>query len=101
MDNDEICSLMISFSVLMVWECKVLDELLSYIKHNHDKFNNNQLIQLASSGKYMFSLKNHTELYKLIHDACVNSKQRFNDNQMKILRKVYKDDGILTNSFFV
>jgi hypothetical protein len=102
MENDEICSLMISFSVLMVWESKILDEILSYIKNNHDKFNNNQLIQLASSGKYIFSLKNrHTELYKLIHDACVNSKHRFNDNQIKILRKIFKDDGIINNSIFV
>ena len=44
MDKDEICSLVISFSVLMVWESKIVDELLSYIKYNVQSFNNNQLL---------------------------------------------------------
>ena len=97
MDKDEICSLVISFSVLMVWESKIVDELLSYIKYNVQSFNNNQLLQLASSGKFIFSQDRYTELYKIIHDACILSKQSFSDNQIRILKKIYKDDGIITN----
>ena len=101
MDNDEICSLIISFSVLLVWDCKILEELMNNVKNNIGKFNNNQLVQLASSGKYIFSSEKYSEIYRTIHDACVNSKQRFNDNQIRILRKIYTDDSLISNSIFI
>jgi hypothetical protein len=100
MDADEMCSLVISFSVLLVWNSKLVDDILSRVKKEVLTFNNTHLVQLASASKYIFSYEKYAELYKTIHDACVASKQNFSDNQIKILRRIYKDDGILTNSFF-
>jgi hypothetical protein len=60
MNLDEICSLLVSFSVLDLDPNKIYKDLGVCIKDNIHKFDNIQLIQLISCGKYLFNTKLHS-----------------------------------------
>jgi hypothetical protein len=60
MNLDEICSMIVSLSALTLEPNKIYSDLGYAIKENISKFNNIQLIQLLSCGKYLFNNKKHS-----------------------------------------
>lgn len=60
MTLDELCSLLVCFSVLDMEPNKIYSDLGTSIKNNMPKFDNIQLIQLISCGKYLFNTKKHS-----------------------------------------
>jgi hypothetical protein len=57
---DELCSLLVCFSVLDMEPNKIYSDLGTSIKNNMSKFDNINLIQLISCGKYLFNSKKHS-----------------------------------------
>jgi hypothetical protein len=66
MSFDEICSILVSMSVLKVDHSKILDDAIKQLTPNLHKLNNNNLIQLLSAGKYIFKYKKHSGIFYLI-----------------------------------
>ena len=60
MTLDELCSLLVCFSVLDMEPNKIYSDLGTSIKNNMPKFDNIQLIQLITCGKYLFNTKKHS-----------------------------------------
>lgn len=101
MSEDEVCSLLVCFSILDLEPNKIYKDIGTYIKSNIRKFNNTQLIQLISCGRYLFNSKAHSDLYFIIHDACVTSKETFDTNQIKVIKRILTRDAIITESYFL
>ena len=66
MNNDEVCSLAISISILNVPKCELLDDIEAYIRKAIHTFNSNQLIQLVVSAKYFNSNDKNKGIYCLL-----------------------------------
>ena len=60
MTLDEVCSLLVCFSILDMEPNKLYSDLGSNVKNNIKKFDNIQLIQLISCGRYLFNSKRHS-----------------------------------------
>jgi hypothetical protein len=108
MTIDEICSLLVSMSVLNLHHTTLHKDCLLLIEKNLDKLDNQQLVQMISIAKYISKFKNHNgninltkDFYHFIHEKCVFSKQTFNDAQIRLINRVLKNDGIITKSPFL
>ena len=60
MTVEEVCSLLVCFSVLDLEPNSIYNDLCNNVKNNIAKFNNNLLLQLLSCGKYLFNTKKHS-----------------------------------------
>jgi hypothetical protein len=60
MTLDEICSLLVSFSVLNMPHTILHKDCLLLIEKKLDSLNNQQLVQLISVAKYIKKCKNHS-----------------------------------------
>lgn len=101
MTLDEVCSMLVCFSVMDLEPNTIYDDLCKFVKANINKFDSNHLVQLISCGKYLFNTKKHNDLYFIIHDACVGLKQSFNNNQIAVIKRVLNNDGIVPSSVFI
>jgi hypothetical protein len=98
MNNDEVCSILVSMGVLNLHPNTLLEDLLNYITLNLKKMNNNNLVQLMASANYIIKIKKHANLYFLIHEEIIKSKTMFNNKQIAIISKVIKRDGLIIDS---
>lgn len=60
MNPDELCSMIVSFSVLTLEPNQMYFDICDSIKKNLKNFNNIQLIQILSCGKYLFNDETHS-----------------------------------------
>jgi hypothetical protein len=63
MTHEEVCSMLVCFSVLDLEPNSIYNDLANYVKNNINKFNNNLLLQLLSCGKYLFNTKKHSGIF--------------------------------------
>lgn len=108
MTVDEVCSLLVSFSVLKVIHTPIHKDAVRVIEKNLDNLTTQHLVQLISVAKYISNYQNHSgkkyiivDFYYIIHDRCVNTKETFTDAQIRIINRVLKKDGVVTKSPFL
>jgi len=60
MTPEEVCSMLVCFSVLDLEPNSIYNDLANYVKNNIGNFNNYLLLQLLTCGKYLFNTKKHS-----------------------------------------
>lgn len=65
MTLDEICSVIVSISVLNLEFFNLVDDCLNQIKVEFDKLSNINLVQLLCSGKYYINYSKHSGINNL------------------------------------
>jgi len=66
MTLDEICSVIVSISVLNLEFFNLVDDCLNQIKVDFDKLSNMNLVQLLCSGKYYINYSKHSgKIYQI------------------------------------
>ena len=60
MTLDEVCSLILSFSVLNLEYFNLIDDCLNQVKVDFDKLSNGNLIHMLCAGKYYINYSKHS-----------------------------------------
>lgn len=110
MYNDELCSLILSYSIMRLKDSLFMRHLLREIRKRieftdkgKEELTTSNYIQLLSASKYIFSLNTDEDkdFYYLIHDKLWNSKSHFSNSEIELIKKIVRNDQIILESNFL
>lgn len=105
---EEVCSLLLSFSILKLEDNYLLRDLIDYIrKHISEEENRNKIsasisIQLLSSAKYIYNkIAEERDYYYLIHDIAYKKLDSFTSYELSIVKRIILSDKVINESPFL
>jgi hypothetical protein len=107
MNLGELCSLLVSFSVLNMDHTNIHKDILFDINKNLDNLTNQQLVQLISVGKYLSKFNRYEgisiniDFYSKMHERLILTKNKLEDSHLRLITRILKNDGIITKSPFL
>jgi hypothetical protein len=101
MNLGELCSLLVSFSVLSLDHSNIHRDIIFIINKNLDNLSNQQLVQLISVSKYISKFNKYSDFYNTIHEKLIQTKTRLDESQLRLISRILKNDGMITKSPFL
>jgi hypothetical protein len=107
MNLGELCSLLVSFSVVNMEHTNIHKDILFVINKNLDNLTNQQLVQLMSVAKYLNRFNRYegifinVDFYAKIHERLILTKSKLEDSHLRLITRILKNDGIITKSPFL